>query len=160
MYFVFVELPESETSINQKDEFGSIESVKTVSSLYAPISGTVTTTNESLENTPVRIESWRAETILHVVDISDNWGMRLHQEIDLVAHNFLEESTFAETGRYDGYTKSSIASIAAEPSVAWIGPQPSLTIWNDQSRNHININAMEQYYTTALDGGCQIVAVA
>ena len=47
---VFVELPESETSINQKDEFGSIESVKTVSSLYAPISGTVTTTNESLEN--------------------------------------------------------------------------------------------------------------
>ena len=118
------------------------------------------TVMESLEDTPVRIESWRADTILPGVDISDNWGMRLHQELDLVAHNFLEDSAFAETGRYDGYTKSSIASIAAEPSVAWIGPQPSLTIWNDQSRNHMNINAMEQYYTTALDGSGQIVAVA
>tara|TARA_B000000532_G_scaffold36_1_gene48 strand:- start:687 stop:5105 length:4419 start_codon:yes stop_codon:yes gene_type:complete len=115
---------------------------------------------ESSENTPVRIESWRADSLLPGVDISDNWAMRLHQELDVVANNFLDESEFAETGRYDGFTKSSIAKIAAEPSVAWVGPQPSLTIWNDQSRNHMNINAMEQYYTTDLDGSGQIVAVA
>ena len=115
---------------------------------------------DSPENTPVRIESWRGEALLPGVDISDNWGMRLHQELDTVANNFLSDSTFAETGRYDGFTISSIASIVAEPSVAWIGPQPSLTIWNDQARNHMNINAMKQYYTTDLDGSGQIVAVA
>ena len=112
------------------------------------------------QSTPVRIESWRADALLPGVDISDNWGMRLHQELDSVANSFLSDSNFAETGRYDGSTSSSIATIAAEPSIAWIGSQPSLTIWNDQARNHMNINAMKQYYTTDLDGSGQIVAVA
>ena len=112
------------------------------------------------DSTPVRIESWRAESLLPGVDISDNWGMRLHQELDEVANNFLSDSTFAETGRYDGFTNADLAIIAAEPSIAWIGTQPSLTIWNDQARNHMNINAMKQYYTTDLDGSGQIVAVA
>ena len=112
------------------------------------------------QSTPVRVESWRADALLPGVDISDNWGMRLHQELDSVANDFLSDSNFAETGRYDGLTTASIATIAAEPSVAWIGSQPSLTIWNDQARNHMNINAMKQYYTTDLDGSGQIVAVA
>ena len=112
------------------------------------------------QETHVRIESWRSETPLPGVDISDNWGMRLHQELDSVANTLLSESNFAETGRYDGITSSSIATIAAEPSIAWIGNQPSLTIWNDQARSHMNINSMKQYYTTDLDGSGQIVAVA
>ena len=115
---------------------------------------------DTLSETPVRIESWRAESLLPGVSISDNWGMKLHQELDLVAKNFLSDSTFAETGRYDGITSSPIAHLAAEPSVAWIGLQPSLTIWNDQARNHMNVNAMKQYYTTDLDGSGQIVGVA
>ena len=109
---------------------------------------------------PVRIESWRAETLLPGVDISDNWGMRLHQDIDSVANVFLSDSYLAETGRYDGFTTTSIAKIASEPSVAWVGSQPSLTIWNDQARNHMNVNAMKSYYTTDLDGSGQIIAVA
>ncbi len=112
------------------------------------------------QSTPVRIESWRANTLLPGVDISDNWGMRLHQELDTVANNFLSDSTFAETGRYDGLTSTMIAKIAAEPSIAWVGNQPSLKIWNDQARNHMNINSMKQYYTTDLDGSGQVVAVA
>ena len=110
--------------------------------------------------TDVRIESWRGEELLPGVDITDNWNMRLHQGIDNVANNLLEGAKFAETGRYDGTTISEIASIAAEPSVAWIGEQPKLTNWNDQARNHMNINAMRSYYTTDLDGSGQIVAVA
>ncbi len=146
----------TQNGLNSMKSFEGVASVQPV-----PLAMLVDfTVMESPENTPVRIESWRAEALLPGVDISDNWGMRLHQELDVVANNFLEESKFAETGRYDGFTKSTIASIAAEPSVAWIGPQPSLTIWNDQSRNHMNINAMEQYYTTDLDGSGQIVAVA
>ena len=140
----------------------SVSSIEGVASVQpVPLAMLVDfTVMDSLDNTPVRIESWRADSLLPGVDISDNWGMRLHQELDVVANNFLDESKFAETGRYDGFTKSSIAKIAAEPSVAWVGPQPTLTIWNDQSRNHMNINAMEQYYTTDLDGSGQIVAVA
>ena len=38
---VFVELPDLNTNTNQQEEFGTVESVKTVSSLYAPISGEV-----------------------------------------------------------------------------------------------------------------------
>lgn len=49
---VFVETPEIGSEISQGDEFGSVESVKTVSSLYAPVSGTVTEINEELENNP------------------------------------------------------------------------------------------------------------
>ena len=45
------------------------------------------------DSTPVRIESWRAESLLPGVDITDNWGMRLHQELDEVANNFLSDST-------------------------------------------------------------------
>ena len=112
------------------------------------------------ENVPIRIESWRGDSLLPGVDIIDNWGMRLFQEIDIVANNFLSDSSLAETGRYDGILSSSLAEIASEPSVAWVGMQPSLTIWNDQSRNHMNINAMKNYYTTDLDGSGQIVAVA
>lgn len=54
---VFVECPEKETHINQKEEFGTIESVKTVSSLYAPISGKVVESNQVLENNPETINN-------------------------------------------------------------------------------------------------------
>ena len=47
---VFVEMPPIGKELGQNDEFGSVESVKTVSSLYSPISGTVKEINEEIEN--------------------------------------------------------------------------------------------------------------
>ena len=52
---VFVELPEVGTSIEQENPFGVVESVKTVSDLYAPISGTVTAVNKDLEVPPEQV---------------------------------------------------------------------------------------------------------
>ncbi|TGA97240.1 glycine cleavage system protein GcvH [Sporolactobacillus shoreae] len=49
---VFVELPETGSEINVGDSFGSVESVKTVSELYAPVSGTVAEINDALEDSP------------------------------------------------------------------------------------------------------------
>ncbi len=49
---VFVELPEVGRDIEQMEELGVIESVKTVSTLYAPISGEVIAVNENLEDAP------------------------------------------------------------------------------------------------------------
>lgn len=49
---VFVELPEGGDDISTGDSFGSVESVKTVSELYAPVSGSIVAVNEELEDSP------------------------------------------------------------------------------------------------------------
>lgn len=49
---VFVELPQVGDDIKSNEPFGSVESVKTVSELYAPISGKVVEVNEGLEDSP------------------------------------------------------------------------------------------------------------
>jgi len=49
---VFVELPQVGDDIKTNEPFGSVESVKTVSELYAPISGKVVEVNSGLEDSP------------------------------------------------------------------------------------------------------------
>lgn len=49
---VFVELPEEGDDVTADEPFGSVESVKTVSELYAPISGKVVEVNEDLDDSP------------------------------------------------------------------------------------------------------------
>jgi glycine cleavage system H protein len=49
---VFVELPAVGRSIAQGEVFGTIESVKAVSELYAPLSGEVTAVNDALTGAP------------------------------------------------------------------------------------------------------------
>ncbi|HLR79898.1 MAG TPA: glycine cleavage system protein GcvH [Bacillota bacterium] len=49
---VFVELPEVGEEVEADEPFGSVESVKTVSELYAPVSGKVVEVNEELEDHP------------------------------------------------------------------------------------------------------------
>ncbi|HAX85520.1 MAG TPA: glycine cleavage system protein GcvH [Cyanobacteria bacterium UBA11370] len=49
---VFVELPEMGDALQKGDVFGSIESVKAVEDMYAPISGTVIERNETLVESP------------------------------------------------------------------------------------------------------------
>jgi glycine cleavage system H protein len=52
---VFVELPKVGTEITTGKPFGSVESVKAVSDLYAPVSGTVTAVNETLATSPEQV---------------------------------------------------------------------------------------------------------
>ena len=49
---VFVELPTVGTKIQQGKQFGTIEAVKTVSDLFAPVGGEVVEVNESLKDSP------------------------------------------------------------------------------------------------------------
>ena len=49
---VFVELPQVGTQLEAGDELGSIESVKAVSELFAPVSGEVVEVNELLRDKP------------------------------------------------------------------------------------------------------------
>ena len=49
---VFVELPEAGAVVNGGDVIGTIEAVKTVADLYAPVSGTVMEVNKDIEDQP------------------------------------------------------------------------------------------------------------
>ncbi len=49
---VFVELPEVGKNLNLHQTFGVVESIKSVSDLYSPLSGTVLESNSDLVNTP------------------------------------------------------------------------------------------------------------
>jgi glycine cleavage system H protein len=54
---VFVELPKIGAELTAGKTFGTVESVKAVSDLYAPVSGTVTAINEELATAPEKVNS-------------------------------------------------------------------------------------------------------
>jgi glycine cleavage system H protein len=54
---VFVELPKPGAKIEAGKSFGTVESVKAVSEIYAPASGEVTEVNGDLQNSPEKLNS-------------------------------------------------------------------------------------------------------
>ena len=54
---VFVELPKPGTKVSAGKSFGTVESVKAVSDIFAPVSGEVIEANGELHNTPEKINS-------------------------------------------------------------------------------------------------------
>ncbi|WP_042222636.1 glycine cleavage system protein GcvH [Oceanobacillus manasiensis] len=69
---VFVELPEVGDELELNEPFGSVESVKTVSELYAPVSGKVVEVNADLEDSPEFVnESPYEKAWMVVVEPSD-----------------------------------------------------------------------------------------
>ena len=64
---VFVDLPKVGDKLEAGKTFGSVESVKAVSDLYAPASGTVTAVNEELANAPEKINT----------DANNTWMLKL-----------------------------------------------------------------------------------
>jgi glycine cleavage system H protein len=68
---VFVDLPKVGDSVEASKSFGSVESVKAVSDLFAPVSGKVTAINEDLKDAPEKINSDANTTWLLKVELSD-----------------------------------------------------------------------------------------
>ena len=54
---IFIEFPEIGDQINAGDSFGEVEAVKTVSELYAPVTGTILEVNENLEDSADLVNS-------------------------------------------------------------------------------------------------------
>ncbi len=54
---VYVELPEVGSEVEANNTFGVVESVKAVSDLYAPVTGTVAEVNDQLNDTPELVNS-------------------------------------------------------------------------------------------------------
>jgi glycine cleavage system H protein len=68
---VYVELPEVGTALKRGDPFGSIESVKAVSELYAPVSGEVVEVNTSLKTRPEAVNANPHESWMVVVKLTN-----------------------------------------------------------------------------------------
>jgi glycine cleavage system H protein len=68
---VYVDAPKVGEEVKANATFGSVESVKAVSDLYSPVSGTVTEANESLKTEPDKINAAPHETWIIKVKLSD-----------------------------------------------------------------------------------------
>jgi glycine cleavage system H protein len=68
---VFVELPDVSRKVNAGESFGSIESVKAVSELFAPAAGEIIEVNPSLKDHPESVNSRPHETWMVRLRLSD-----------------------------------------------------------------------------------------
>ena len=90
---VFVDLPKVGDTVEAAKSFGSVESVKAVSDLFAPVSGKVTATNEELKDAPEKINADANTTWLLKVELTDA------KQVDgLLTATDYEKFTSEETG--------------------------------------------------------------
>jgi glycine cleavage system H protein len=68
---VFVELPKPGATIESGKSFGTVESVKAVSDLFAPVSGTVTEVNGDLATAPEKVNSEPHQAWMVKVKLND-----------------------------------------------------------------------------------------
>ncbi len=68
---VFVELPKVGSTLEKDKVFGSVESVKSVSDLFAPASGTVTAVNDQLTTAPEKINTDAHAAWILTLELSD-----------------------------------------------------------------------------------------
>jgi len=68
---VFVEVPKVGSKVTAGKVFGSVESVKAVSDLYSPVSGTITAVNEELTTSPEKINTDPHASWIVKVDLSN-----------------------------------------------------------------------------------------
>ena len=85
---IFVELPAVGTVLKPGDKFGTIESVKAASDLYAPVGGTVTGVNDQLSDAPERVNA---------DPYGEGWMVRLNS-VDDKGTKLLDEAAYKEIG--------------------------------------------------------------
>jgi glycine cleavage system H protein len=88
---VFVELPEVGAQVEAGDILGTVESVKTVSDIYSPVSGEVTKVNTELEENPGRINE--APYV--------NWIAALRLDDDVISAELMDDAAYDAFCRED-----------------------------------------------------------
>ena len=84
---VFVELPAVGTKIQQGKQFGTIEAVKTVSDIYAPISGEIIELNAALKDLP---------EIVNKEPYTGGWMVKIKIENKSELNNLLDAAKYQE----------------------------------------------------------------
>ncbi len=88
---VFVELPEPGDQIEEGEPFGSIESVKAVSDLVAPLSGTVVKVNHELDDAPEMVNE-SPENEAWIIEITPESDAALEDLMNLTEYeSYLQE---------------------------------------------------------------------
>jgi len=82
---VFVELPQVNASLKQMDAFGTIEAVKAVSDLFAPVSGTIVEINEKIIDTP---------EIVNKDPYGDGWMIKIQMSDSKELDNLLDAAHY------------------------------------------------------------------
>ena len=89
---VYVDLPKVGDPVTAGATFGSVESVKAVSDLYSPVTGTVTAVNEELKSAPDKINEDPHGTWIIKVEVADVG--QLNALMDAAAYEaFVSEET-------------------------------------------------------------------
>jgi glycine cleavage system H protein len=89
---VFVDLPKPGSSVEKGKVFGSVESVKAVSDLYSPVSGTVLEVNAELATAPEKINTDAHAAWMLKLELTD--PSQVDQLLDAAAYEqFVKEET-------------------------------------------------------------------
>jgi glycine cleavage system H protein len=89
---VYVDVPKVGDPVTANAVFGSVESVKAVSDLYSPVTGTVTATNDELKNSPDKINEAPHTAWIIKVQLSD--PAEFEKLLDAAAYQaFISEET-------------------------------------------------------------------
>jgi glycine cleavage system H protein len=89
---VYVDVPKVGDPVTANQTFGSVESVKAVSDLYSPVTGTVTATNDELKSSPDKINEAPHEAWIIKVHLSD--PAEFEKLLDAAAYEaFISEET-------------------------------------------------------------------
>lgn len=83
---VFVELPQEGDSLSKGESFGVVESIKSVSDLYAPLSGTIIQRNSGLEDSPELLNN----------DPYQNWMLKIELSNQEEVGQLLNSSEYAD----------------------------------------------------------------
>lgn len=84
---VFVDLPEVGKTIAQGDSFGSVESVKAVSDVYAPVSGEIVEVNSELTESP---------GLVNKGPFDEGWMMKLKVKDPAEVHSLLNAASYKQ----------------------------------------------------------------
>jgi len=87
---VFVELPAVGTRVKKGERIGDVESIKTVSNLYAPLSGEIVAVNEALRKNP---------ELLNQDPYGQGWICRIRYTDETEWKTLLDASTYRERAK-------------------------------------------------------------
>ena len=115
----------------------------------------------ALQGTEIRLEGWRdVDGPTALVDLQHGQH-HVRQHLGEVAPFALEHQERVDDGRWRGtLATEDLLGFLLQPAVMWVGPEPTFAIANDNARQHMEVSAVANGFTTSLNGSGVIVAVA
>ena len=90
---IYVDLPEAGYELEQNESFGTIESAKSVSELYAPVSGQVVSVNDSLKDEP---------ELVNEEPYDSGWLLKVKLTNEDEINDLMEQSAYEEYLKNNG----------------------------------------------------------